>query len=760
MRGGATGNSLSYTKVGLVNLSGRKLDTPAKGEYFHTVPPRNGVENDYDDDLDYLSISIVKQWVSRQIQSSSDSSSGGDMKMGGLIAIPSGVSRTENEISFKETSFLTSSHFASDINQDVCDTAETIGCLADTIILIYDSTCVHRQKAIVRLIKGIERQRASNIKSGRDGNKHVNVLIFSADDALEELEAIRDVVSEGDDDLGDMIQIVSISGEENGDNCDDYALLEGLDNCEDILLKTYHEASLGEKDVPINSFPLLVRAIDTKFRDGGQTGKKILFDTLKIGFVEEEEEEEEGESEDEKMSAGDEMERAVDAFDEEQIEEESEEELQPDECVEYDLEPDEEEFEDFYENSEEVDEGEIVEDSQFQDVDTLESLDALEPDEEQIDINVEEYDDEEVVKDFQSQDVDIVESDEEQIEDFDEKVDGLNEEEVVADLQPEDIGPVEEHSEDLDINGEKMKVARPEEMEDIEEDSMSQELTKESTSIEKVNDKLKMAVHEKLEHFSAEIEDQLSALERKQDEVLLNEKKMPILEFGRDVGDLLKVASNVFKTRDVRNLMEGSIDKDFVESERNKLVAGVNGEIRRLFEIQLQSLREYYGRKYEAVIEKLQENEDDNILDMDEEQLKQKRIENDKVLTEEAKKVTAGFRAAAENAIPSAFRDRDLKEFGAEYNYEGALDGLIRDMLQATSELNSSMEEWESVNIGDDMAAASTTSKKRGAVKWYEKLAARVLVFGVNYLQGWLAYQGIKKAAEERDRMMPKFPLF
>jgi hypothetical protein len=31
---------------------------------------------------------------------------------------------------------------------------------------------------------------------------------------------------------------------------------------------------------------------------------------------------------------------------------------------------------------------------------------------------------------------------------------------------------------------------------------------------------------------------------------------------------------------------------------------------------------------------------------------------------------------------------------------------------------------------------------------------------GVNYIQGWLAWQGIKKAAEQRDKDMPKFPLF
>jgi hypothetical protein len=39
-------------------------------------------------------------------------------------------------------------------------------------------------------------------------------------------------------------------------------------------------------------------------------------------------------------------------------------------------------------------------------------------------------------------------------------------------------------------------------------------------------------------------------------------------------------------------------------------------------------------------------------------------------------------------------------------------------------------------------------------------LAARALVLGVNYLQGWLAWQAVQRAAAQRDREMPKFPLF
>ena len=49
---------------------------------------------------------------------------------------------------------------------------------------------------------------------------------------------------------------------------------------------------------------------------------------------------------------------------------------------------------------------------------------------------------------------------------------------------------------------------------------------------------------------------------------------------------------------------------------------------------------------------------------------------------------------------------------------------------------------------------------KASIPNWAKKLAARGIMLGVNYAQGWLAWQGLKRAAAERDRKMPKFPLF
>ena len=50
--------------------------------------------------------------------------------------------------------------------------------------------------------------------------------------------------------------------------------------------------------------------------------------------------------------------------------------------------------------------------------------------------------------------------------------------------------------------------------------------------------------------------------------------------------------------------------------------------------------------------------------------------------------------------------------------------------------------------------------QKRGPAKWYERLALKALVIGVNYVQGWIVLQALRREAMKRDRDMPKFPLF
>ena len=195
-------------------------------------------------------------------------------------------------------------------------------------------------------------------------------------------------------------------------------------------------------------------------------------------------------------------------------------------------------------------------------------------------------------------------------------------------------------------------------------------------------------------------------------------------------------------------------------------VAGDSG-LRHLFELQLQSLREYYGRRYETVL--------DEILDGATEGVETRSKEKQEaILTAAAQRAAEGFRTAAGNAMPSSCRDgRRLESLDYSIIITRELNGLMQDMIEATQSRQDLEEEWdhaatgevESQNIDDEGPVAhngerQTRRQRQGPAKWYEKIAARALVLGVNYLQGWLALQQLRKAAAERDKAMPKFPLF
>ena len=195
-------------------------------------------------------------------------------------------------------------------------------------------------------------------------------------------------------------------------------------------------------------------------------------------------------------------------------------------------------------------------------------------------------------------------------------------------------------------------------------------------------------------------------------------------------------------------------------------VAGDSG-LRHLFEIQLQSLREYYGRRYEAVL--------DEILGSSSEGGESRSKEKQEaILTAAAQRAAEGFRTAAGNAMPSSCREGSILEcldFGIVITRD--LNGLMQDMIEATQARRELEEDWDNAATGevgaendeeegpaDDNGGRQTRRQRKGPAKWYEKIAARALVLGVNYLQGWLALQQLRKAAADRDKAMPKFPLF
>jgi len=204
-----------------------------------------------------------------------------------------------------------------------------------------------------------------------------------------------------------------------------------------------------------------------------------------------------------------------------------------------------------------------------------------------------------------------------------------------------------------------------------------------------------------------------------------------------------------------------------ITAKRNEMMLRLAGNdgVRRLFLHQLQSLREYYGRRYEAFLDEIADEEyhdANSIINDDETEHQKKREKKNALLTDAATRATEGFRVAAQNAIPNICKEGALlQNAGGEYSYVSALEGLVRDIISSTQRLQ---DEWDKADMWEDNDGTEASSMEnrngRGPSKWYEKLAARALVLGVNYLQGWFALQGIRKAAQERDRNMPKFPLF
>jgi hypothetical protein len=212
----------------------------------------------------------------------------------------------------------------------------------------------------------------------------------------------------------------------------------------------------------------------------------------------------------------------------------------------------------------------------------------------------------------------------------------------------------------------------------------------------------------------------LEALETKMNEIWLEEtsQEMPLLEFADLANDLLNDAYQQLQQTP--------------SATRLQILLRLAAELRRLYKEQLESLRDYYGKRYETVLE----------------------TQNQEEWTEAAAHMTEGFRAAAQHAIPTLCQiSGELRD--ADFEYVMALQGLIKDMMEATQ----SRQDEQSMAMEDE-SDEDDESLSRHPPKWYEKLAARAFVLGVNYLQGWLAWQGVKRAAIERDRNMPKFPLF
>ena len=192
-----------------------------------------------------------------------------------------------------------------------------------------------------------------------------------------------------------------------------------------------------------------------------------------------------------------------------------------------------------------------------------------------------------------------------------------------------------------------------------------------------------------------------------------------------------------------------------------------------MFRQQLDSLREFYGRKYEVLIS------DTDTLDGSTEKKHGISPKDNQRFIDAASSITEGFRVAAQNSVPLLCKEgMFLHTVDGGYGYVDILAGLIRDITEISSSLQQVNDTWDSANDvekDEDDGLESQNhkgpwyshvihvfkkKKRKRPAKWYEKLASRAITLAINYVQGWLAWQGIKKAAEERDRNVPKFPLF
>jgi len=84
------------------------------------------------------------------------------------------------------------------------------------------------------------------------------------------------------------------------------------------------------------------------------------------------------------------------------------------------------------------------------------------------------------------------------------------------------------------------------------------------------------------------------------------------------------------------------------------------------------------------------------------------------------------------------------------------MNGLIHDMQQIITDLFD--DDYDDEDSSNDEEMHEPQKKK--PKKWYNKLANKAIAIGINYIQSALALQALRRAAAERDRNMPKFPLF
>ena len=192
--------------------------------------------------------------------------------------------------------------------------------------------------------------------------------------------------------------------------------------------------------------------------------------------------------------------------------------------------------------------------------------------------------------------------------------------------------------------------------------------------------------------------------------------------------------------------------------------------VHRLFQFHLQSLRDYFGHYYEFML--------DDSAEVDAHNWNQRR-------RKAARHAEEQFTKAAIGSIPQICRSPEGElsgDFAGMFSCAEALRGLLEDMEEVTATRDIEESEWRDMMGGNEEARQEDIEsralphsriglrqliknvrakvQRRGPARWYERWAAKAFVIGVNYMQGWLVLQALRREAKKRDMEMPKFPLF
>lgn len=274
-------------------------------------------------------------------------------------------------------------------------------------------------------------------------------------------------------------------------------------------------------------------------------------------------------------------------------------------------------------------------------------------------------------------------------------------------------------------------------------------------------------------------EDALQEIESRIDEAYfeLNNDESPdtmIPEFGTDFDNVLNQISESFAQLVAADESLSKPDREWANAQRLATLEQIaRTSMHRMYHSHLQNLRDHFGRLYESTLDNFFTSEGGRT-----ESLEQQR-------KDAARSAEEGFVTSAFESIPQICRpDGELcNEMATLYSCVESLRGLLEDMYEITSSRMVDEEELDDIMDTDvEIAPPNNVSKagsskqriglreliknireerqKRGPAKWYERWAGKIFIIGLNYIQGWIALQTLRREARRRDEDLPKFPLF